>query len=49
VQWDSRQWLPAGGAGIRFRPLKSLALNMRADYARGRDDSTFTLSVGEAF
>jgi Omp85 superfamily domain len=46
---DSPLWLPAGGAGVRFKILKSLALNMRADYAWGRDDSTFTLSVGEAF
>ena len=44
-----KEWLPAAGAGVRFRLLKSLALNMRADYAWGRDDSTFTLSVGEAF
>jgi hypothetical protein len=34
---------------MRFKLLKSLALNMRADYAWGRDDSTFTLAVGEAF
>lgn len=46
---DTSEWLPAGGAGVRFRLLKSLDLNMRADYAWGRDDSTFTLSVGEAF
>jgi len=46
---DTSEWLPAGGAGIRFRLLKSLDLNMRADFAWGRDDSTFTLSVGEAF
>ena len=26
-----------------------LPLNMRADFAWGRDDSTFALSIGEAF
>jgi hypothetical protein len=41
-------WLPAGGVGVRFR-LTSLPLNMRADFAWGRDDSTFSLAVGEAF
>lgn len=42
-------WLPAGGAGVRFRLIKELPLNMRADFAWGRDDSTFTLAIGEAF
>ena len=46
---DSGQWLPAAGAGVRFKILKALKLNLRADYAWGRDDSTFSLAVGEAF
>jgi hypothetical protein len=49
IDTEEGEWLPAGGVGGRFRILKSLPLNMRADYAWGRDDSTFTLSVGEAF
>jgi Omp85 superfamily domain len=46
---DTDPWLPAGGAGVRFRLTKALPLNMRADFAWGRDDSTFSLAVGEAF
>jgi hypothetical protein len=47
IETDS--WLPAGGAGVRFRLTKALPLNLRADFAWGRDDSTFSLAVGEAF
>jgi outer membrane protein assembly factor BamA len=46
---NTETWLPAAGAGLRFRLVKSLDLNLRADVAWGRDDHTFTLSVGEAF
>ncbi|MFL6547774.1 MAG: BamA/TamA family outer membrane protein [Povalibacter sp.] len=46
---DTDQWLPAAGAGIRFKLSESLPLNLRADFGWGRDDSTFTLAVGEAF
>jgi len=46
---DTDPWLPAGGIGVRFRLTKALPLNMRADFAWGRDDSTFSLAVGEAF
>jgi outer membrane protein assembly factor BamA len=46
---DTGSWLPSGGAGVRFRLTKALPLNMRADFAWGRDDSTFSLAVGEAF
>jgi hemolysin activation/secretion protein len=46
---DTGAWLPAGGVGARFRLTKALPLNMRADFAWGRDDSTFSLAVGEAF
>lgn len=46
---DTDSWLPAGGVGVRFRLAKALPLNMRADFAWGRDDSTFALSIGEAF
>ncbi|HEY4370094.1 MAG TPA: BamA/TamA family outer membrane protein [Steroidobacteraceae bacterium] len=46
---DTDLWLPAGGVGLRFRLTKALPLNMRADFAWGRDDSTFSLAIGEAF
>lgn len=46
---DTDAWLPAGGVSARFRLAKALPLNLRADFAWGRDDSTFTLAIGEAF
>lgn len=46
---DTDDWLPAAGVGIRFRLTQALPLNLRADFGWGRDDSTFTLAVGEAF
>jgi hypothetical protein len=46
---DTGDWLPAAGVGIRFRMIQALPLNLRADFGWGRDDSTFTLAVGEAF
>lgn len=46
---DTGAWLPSGGVGVRLRLIKALPLNMRADFALGRDDSTFSLAVGEAF
>lgn len=46
---DTDPWLPAAGVGVRFKLTRELPLNLRADFAWGRDDSTFTLAVGEAF
>lgn len=46
---DTDSWLPAGGVGVRFKLTKALPLNLRADFAWGREDSTFSLAVGEAF
>lgn len=46
---DTDDWLPALGVGVRFRMMQALPLNLRADFGWGRDDSTFTLAVGEAF
>jgi hypothetical protein len=46
---DTGAWLPSGGVGVRCRLVRALPLNMRADFAWGRDDSTFSLAVGEAF
>lgn len=46
---DTDAWLPAAGLGVRLRLSKSLPLNLRADFAWGHDDGTFTLAVGEAF
>lgn len=46
---DTDSWLPAGGVGVRFKLAKALPLNLRADFAWGHDDSTFSLAIGEAF
>ncbi len=48
-QFKSGDALPAGGVGLRYRVTDKFKVNVRADMAWGRDDSTFTLSVGEAF
>ncbi|MGA9587929.1 MAG: BamA/TamA family outer membrane protein [Terracidiphilus sp.] len=42
-------FLPAGGAGLRFLLSKDYHVNLRSDFAWGRDSHTFTLGVGEAF
>jgi hypothetical protein len=49
TDFKSSDWLPAGGVGVRFRVTDQFRVNVRADVAWGRDDHTFTLTVGEAF
>jgi outer membrane protein assembly factor BamA len=41
--------LPAGGAGIRFQASKTTPINLRIDYAVGKDSEALYISVGEAF
>jgi surface antigen Omp85-like protein len=41
--------LPGGGAGIRFQVSKTYRVNVRADFARGKDTWTWSMGVGEAF
>lgn len=41
--------LPAAGVGLRWRLTRKLPINFRIDYARGRNDDSLTISVGEAF
>jgi outer membrane protein assembly factor BamA len=43
------QFLPAGGTGIRFLLSKQYHVNLRTDFAWGKDNFTWTVSVGEAF
>lgn len=43
------KFLPAAGIGLRFRPLKKTPINLRIDYAIGRDSSGFYLGIAEAF
>ena len=41
--------LPAAGAGIRFTVSEEQRISLRVDFARGADESTLHISVGEAF
>ncbi len=45
---DTR-WLPAAGAGLRYRPLRSTDINLRLDVAVGRDSSALYVGMAEAF
>ena len=42
-------FLPAGGGGVRFQLSKAYRVNLRADFARGKDTWTWSMGVGEAF
>jgi hypothetical protein len=42
-------FLPAGGVGLRLLLSKDYHVNLRSDFAWGKDGHTFTLGVGEAF
>ncbi len=41
--------LPAVGAGLRWQASKETPINLRIDYAVGKDSNAFYISVGEAF
>lgn len=47
--YGTRKFLPGGGGGLRFQLSKKYHVNLRADYAVGRDGHTFSMGVGEAF
>jgi len=46
---QERKFLPGGGVGLRFELSKKYHVNLRADFAQGRDGHTFGMGVGEAF
>lgn len=48
-QFRVSQFLPGGGTGIRFMLSKSYHVNLRADFAWGKDNFTWGVGVGEAF
>jgi len=48
-QFRSDQLLPSGGTGIRFLMSKKYHVNLRTDFAWGRDSFTWAVGVGEAF
>jgi hypothetical protein len=43
------QFLPAGGTGIRYMLSKKYHVNLRTDFAWGKDNFTWSVGVGEAF
>jgi Omp85 superfamily domain len=43
------QFLPAGGTGLRFLMSKKYHVNLRTDFAWGKDNFTWSVGVGEAF
>ena len=47
--YGSQHFLPGGGVGLRFTLDKKHHVNLRADFAQGKDDHTFSLGIGEAF
>jgi len=46
---SSDELLPAVGAGLRFTVSEQQRISLRVDFARGADESTLHISVGEAF
>jgi hypothetical protein len=48
-KFRTKQFLPAGGTGIRFLLNKKFNVNLRTDFAWGKDNFTWSMSVGEAF
>ena len=42
-------FLPGGGGGLRFQLSKAYRVNLRADFARGKDTWTWSMGVGESF
>jgi hypothetical protein len=44
-----KNFLPSGGAGGRFQLSKKYHVNLRVDYAQGKDAHTWSVGVGEAF
>lgn len=45
----SSDFLPAGGGGVRFMLSRDHHVNLRADFAAGKNEHTFSMGVGEAF
>lgn len=47
--WRSNHLLPAGGTGIRYMLSDKYHVNLRTDFAWGKDNFTWGVGVGEAF
>jgi hypothetical protein len=48
-KFRANDFLPAGGTGIRFLLSKKYHVNLRTDFAWGKDNFTWSMGVGEAF
>jgi len=46
---DEGNLLPAGGIGVRYRPFKSNDVQLRVDFALGKNDHGLYVGIGEAF
>ena len=49
AEFRTSHFLPGGGTGIRFMLSKSYHVNLRTDFAWGKDNFTWGMGVGEAF
>jgi hypothetical protein len=47
--FDHSALLPAAGVGVRYRPFKSNDVQLRVDYAIGKDDHGAYVGISEAF
>lgn len=45
----NKNFLPSGGSGVRFELSKKYHVNLRVDFAQGKDSHTWSVGVGEAF
>jgi Omp85 superfamily domain len=45
----TKNFLPSGGGGFRFELSKKYHVNLRVDFAQGKDNHTWSVGVGEAF
>jgi outer membrane protein assembly factor BamA len=47
--FDEGNVLPAGGVGLRYRPFRSNDVQLRVDFAFGKNDRGVYVGIGEAF
>lgn len=45
----TKNFLPSAGGGVRFALSKKYHVNLRVDFAQGKDNHTWSVGVGEAF
>lgn len=43
------RFLPSAGVGLRYQPSKETPINLRLDWAKGKDSSALYIGIGEAF